>query len=254
MILFGLPLSLATLLLAVSILFLAGLVKGTLGFGVGLVSATLLIQLFPPKLVLMVLVIPIGLSETGLLISTGIPWRLIRESGPFFLLLIPGAIAGVLGLFAVPVNTLYLALSGYIVVFLVVQQYGSWTYKLADQRGLGPVSGTAAGLLGGGFGAAGPAVVPYLYSNSRDYPRSAFVGGMSAAFIIPQIVRLPLFITADRFGPEELALGSVAAVIVLIGLGLGSRFRPYIPEATFQRFVKGVLLLMAVQLASDVFI
>jgi uncharacterized membrane protein YfcA len=253
-ILFGLPLSLATFLLAVGILLLAGIVKGTLGFGVGLVSATLLIQLFPAKLVLVVLVLPIGLSEAGLLVNTGIPWGLMREHIPFFLLLIPGAIAGVLGLLAVPVNVLYVGLSGYIIVFLAVQQYESRARELADQRGFGPISGTAAGLLGGGLGAAGPAVVPYLYSNSRDYPRSAFVGGLAAALIIPQIVRLPLFIAADRLDLQTLALGGLAAAIVLIGLSLGSWLRQYIPEATFQLFVRGGLLLMAIQLASDAFI
>lgn len=250
----GLPIPLSTILLAGSILLLAGIVKGTLGFGVGLVSATLLIQLFPAKLVLVVLVLPIGLSEAGLLVSTGIPWKLIRERATFFLLLIPGAIAGVLGLIAVPVTVLYLALSGYIVVFLAVQQYESRAHRLAERRGFGAVSGTAGGFLGGSFGAAGPAVVPYLYHYSRGYPRSAFVGGMAAAYIVPQIVRFPLFIAADRFGLQTLVLSSVAAVIVLVGLALGSRLRPYIPEDTFRLVVKGVLLLMAGQLAIDAFI
>jgi uncharacterized membrane protein YfcA len=254
MILLGLPTSLATILLAVAILLLAGLVKGTLGFGVGLVSATLLLQLFPAKLVLVVLVLPIGLSEAGLLVTTGVPWRLVREHAMFFLLLIPGAVAGVVGLIAVPVNVLYLALSGYILVFLAMQRQGSRAYQLAEQQGFGAVSGAAGGFLGGSFGAAGPAVVPYLYSNSRDYPRSAFVGGMAAAYIVPQIVRLPLFIATDRLGLQTLVVSSVAAVIVLVGLSLGSRLRPFIPEDTFRIVVKGVLLLMAVQLASDAFI
>lgn len=251
MILFGLPLSPGTVLLAVGVLLLAGVVKGTLGFGVGLVSATLLVQLFPAKLVLVVLVLPIGLSEAGLLVGTGVPWGLVREYAPFFVFLVPGAVAGVLGLLAVPVDVLYLALSGYIVVFLVVQQYGSRAHQLADRWGFGPVSGTAGGVLGGSFGAAGPAVVPYLYSSSRDYPRSAFVGGMAAAYIVPQMIRLPLFVVADRFGPQQLALGGLAAVVVLVGLALGSWLRRYIPEGIFQLFVKGLLLLMAVQLASD---
>lgn len=254
MTLLGLPISFTTVLLAASILLLAGIVKGTLGFGVGLVSATLLIQLFPAKLVLIVLVLPIGLSEAALLVSTGMPWELVREHAMFFLLLIPGAIVGVFGLLAVPVNVLYLALSGYILVFLAMQRYGSRAHQLAEQQGFGAVSGAAGGLLGASFGAAGPAVVPYLYSISRDYPRSAFVGGMAAAYIVPQVVRLPLFIATGRFSPQELILGSMAAVIVLVGLGLGSRLRSSLPEDTFQIFVEGLLLLMAVQLASDAFI
>ena len=124
----------------------------------------------------------------------------------------------------------------------------------ADQQGFGAVSGAAGGFLGGSFGAAGPAVVPYLYSNSQDHPRSAFVGGMAAAYIVPQIVRLPLFIVADRLGPQTLVVSSIAAVIVLVGLSFGSRLRPAIPEDTFQIVVKGGLLVMAVQLANDAFI
>lgn len=249
-----LPIPLTTILLAAGILLLAGVVKGTLGFGIGLVSATLLVQLFPPKPTLIVLILPIGLSEVGLLVTTGVPWNLLREHVAFFLLLVPGAIIGVLGLLVVPVNVLYAALSIYIVVFLVFQRYESSTYRLARHRGFGMASGTVGGLLGGGFGAAGPPTIPFLYSSTRGYPRSVFIGGMAVTYLIPQAVRLPSLVVAGRFGPQELLLSSVAAAIALVGLALGSHFRSYIPRDTFQIIVKGVLLLMAGQLAIDAFI
>lgn len=247
----GVPFSVATALLAVGVLLLAGFVKGTLGFGVGLVSATLLVQLFPAKPTLVVLVLPIGLSEAGLLVTTGIPWGLIRDNAAFYLLLVPGAVVGVLGLLVVPVDALYVALSLYIVTFLVLHGRESRERSSATERGYGAVSGVAGGFLGGSFGAAGPAVVPYLYSATRDHPRSAFVGGLGAAYIVPQVVRLPLFVAAGRLDPPMLALSGAAAVVVLAGLGLGSRLRARIPAAKFQVFVKGVLLVVAVQLAVD---
>lgn len=253
MTLLELSIPLTTLVLAVGILLVAGIVKGTLGFGVGLVSATLLIQLFPPKPTLLVLILPIGLAEVGLLVTTGVPWSFIREHAAFFLLLVPGAIAGVLGLLIVPVDVLYLVLSGYIVVFLAVQRYEVRAYRIANRRGFGAVSGVASGLLGGSIGAAGPPTVPYLYINTRDYPRSVFVGGMAAAYVVPQIVRLPPLVVAGRFGLRKLVLGGLAAAIVLAGLGLGTRLRPHIPENTFELVVKVVLLVVAVQLAGDAF-
>lgn len=245
----GFSISPVPLILAVSILLMAGFVKGTLGFGVGLVSATLLLQLFPPKPTLMILILPIGLSEVGLLVTTGIPWKLLREHAAFFLLLLPGAIAGAFGLLVVPVTVLYLALSGYIIVFLVSQRYESRAYQVAERPGYGIASGVATGILGGGFGAAGPPAVPYLYMHTRDDPRAVFIGGMAAAFVIPQIVRLPTLVVAGRFGLHKFVLGSIAASIVLIGLALGSRLRPHIPSDRFQRLVQSVLLLMAAQLA-----
>lgn len=255
----GVPFSVATALLAVGVLLLAGFVKGTLGFGVGLVSATLLVQLFPAKPTLVVLVLPIGLSEAGLLVSTGIPWELIRDCAAFYLLLVPGAVVGVLGLLAVPIHLLYLALSLYIVAFLVVHGRESQEgvsasvsgERSASVPGYGALSGVAGGFLGGSFGAAGPAVVPYLYSATRDHPRSAFVGGLGAAYIVPQAVRLPLFVAAGRLDPSLLAVSGAAAGVVLAGLAVGSRVRSRIPTATFQVFVKGVLLVVAVQLAVD---
>lgn len=239
------------LFLAVSILLMAGFVKGTLGFGVGLVSATLLLQLFPPKPTLMILIFPIGLSEIGLLVTTGVPWGLLRGHWEFFLLLVPGAIIGVFGLLVIPVTVLYLALSGYIIVFLVSQRYESRAYQVAECQGFGVVSGMATGILGGGFGAAGPPAVPYLYMHTRDSPRAVFIGGMAAAFVVPQIVRLPTLVVAGHFGFHKFILGSIAAIIVLIGLGLGSQFRPHIPNDRFQSLVQGLLLLMAGQLAID---
>ncbi|ADJ17123.1 hypothetical protein C497_00505 [Halalkalicoccus jeotgali B3] len=236
------------LLLAVSILVLAGFIKGTLGFGVGLVSATLLLQLFPAKPTLMILVLPIGLSEVGLLVTTGISWRFLRAHAAFFLLLIPGAILGVLGLLVVSTTALYTVLSGYIIVFLVMQRYESRAYNFVQRPGYGIASGVATGILGGGFGAAGPPAVPYLYLHTRDQPRSVFVSGMAAAFVVPQIVRLPALIVAGRFGVRKFILGGVAAILVLTGLALGSCFRPHIPNDIFEVVVKGVLLLMAGQL------
>lgn len=239
------------LLLAASILLMAGIVKGTLGFGVGLVSATLLLQLFPPKPTLMILIFPIGLSEVGLLVTTGVPWELVREHWEFFLLLIPGAIIGAVGLLVIPVAVLYLALSGYIIVFLISQRYESRTYYIADRQGFGMVSGMATGILGGGFGAAGPPAVPYLYMHTRDYPRTVFIGGMATAFVIPQSVRLPTLVVAGHFGLHKFILGSLAAIVVLIGLGLGSQLRPHIPNDRFQSLIQGLLFLMAGQLAID---
>ena len=126
-----------------------------------------------------------------------------REHAAFFLLLVPGAIVGAFGLLVVPVTVLYLALSGYIIVFLVSQRYESRAYQVAERPRYGMISGVATGILGGGFGAAGPPAVPYLYMHTRDYPRAVFIGGMAAAFVVPQIVRLPTLVVAGRFDPRE---------------------------------------------------
>ncbi|MBX0296780.1 TSUP family transporter [Haloarcula nitratireducens] len=239
------------LLLAVGSLLVAGIVKGTLGFGVGLISATLLLQLFPPKSTLMVLMFPIALSEIGLLVTTGMPWQLMHDHWLFFLCLVPGAVIGTFGLLVVPVPILYLALSGYIIVFLLSQQYESHTSQVAERREFGLMSGVATGVLGGGVGAAGPPAVPYLYLQTRDSPRAVFIGGMAAALVVPQLVRLPTLVVAGRFGLQKFILGSLAALIVLVGLAFGVRLRPHIPNDRFERLVQGLLLLMAGQLAID---
>lgn len=129
MILLGFPMSLTTIILAVSILLLAGFVKGTLGFGVGLVSATLLFQLFPAKLVLVVLVLPVGLAEAGLPVSTGIPWELVREHATFFS---PPCSRSRCWRCWTDCRSSHRALSGiepYIVVFLAVQRRGSRAFR-----------------------------------------------------------------------------------------------------------------------------
>ena len=247
----GIPVRPITLLAAISILLFAGTVKGTLGFGAALIATPLLIQVLPPKFVLTILVLPIALTNVGLLVTDGVPWSFLHGQLMFFASLVLGAIVGALGLIVLPVNILYLALSGYIVGFLAFQQYESRIQSLANRRGFKAFSGAAAGLLGGSIGVAGPPIVTYMYAQTQNSPRSIFVTGMAAALVVPQLVRIPPLVAAGLFGPRELVLGTGAATIILTGLGLGARLRPYVPAQAFQYLVKGVLVIIAAKLAGD---
>jgi len=82
------------LLLAVGVLLLGGILKGTVGFAVGLVTISGLVQLFPPKLALVALSIPFLLSNVIVLVRDGVPRRFVRQQLPFIATLSVGLFRG----------------------------------------------------------------------------------------------------------------------------------------------------------------
>ena len=245
----GIHFTLEIVLLALVILLVAGVVKGVLGFGVALVSAPLLVQIFPTRLTLISLTIPFGLTNLTLLLEEGLPWDFLRRQKAFFVVLVVATIVGVIGLVALPVNFLYLAMSIYLVGFLVFQQYEEWVYRFAGKASTELFSGVTGGILGGGLGVPGPPIIVYMYLQTENHGRSVFVAGMASAFVVVQSVRIPPLIMTGLFGWRETILGLVATLAIVVGLKLGSLLRPRLPESIFQYLVKGFLLTIAGKLA-----
>lgn len=240
-----------TVLSAICVLLFAGMAKGTLGFGTALISIPLLVQVFPARTTLTVMTVPIIVANAGLLVTDGVPWGFLREQAEFFGLLIAGTLVGTFGLVSLPVSALYLALSGYVVTFLVLQRYGSSPLTIGERRGFEAVSGLSGGILGGGVGMAGPPVIPYLDTQTQNRPRTVFVTGLSVAFIVPQVVRLLPLVAVGLYGGRDLALGIVAAIVLYVGLASGARLRPHVPQKHFRYLLNGSLLAIAGKLAAD---
>jgi len=71
------------LVLVAGILLLGGLLKGTVGFAVGLVAVAGLVQLFPPKVASVALTIPFLLSNVAVLLRDGVAWDFVRGQMSF---------------------------------------------------------------------------------------------------------------------------------------------------------------------------
>lgn len=68
------------LLLAFDVLLLVWILKGTVGFAVGLVLISGLVKLVSPKLALVALSIPVLLSNVIILVYDGVPRKFVRSN------------------------------------------------------------------------------------------------------------------------------------------------------------------------------
>jgi uncharacterized membrane protein YfcA len=238
------------LVLAAGILLLGGLLKGTVGFAVGLVAVAGLVQLFPPKVASVALTIPFLLSNVAVLLRDGVPWDFVRGQMSFLAMLVVGLFVGVAGLEALPPQSLYLLLAVYIGSFLIFQRYETAIERYATSPAAGPVAGTLAGVLGGAVSAPGPPLVIHAYISADD-DRVIFVTGASALFLIAHVVRIIFLTNATLIGPAEVWLGILFTLPVFAGVMLGAHYRSSIDPLTFKRLILVLLAIIGLKLAAD---
>lgn len=241
-------LSVIEIALAVGILLFGGFVKGTIGFAVGLIAISGLVEIFPPRLALIALSIPFLMSNVVVLIEDGVPISFLREQVPFLLMLIVGLFAGVWLLSVLSEEVLYLFIAGYVVLFLIFSRFEDQIKGYASLDGAGAFSGSLSGLLGGAVSAPGPPLVIHGYLNTVDENRRVFVTGVSALFLIAHAVRIVFLANADLLHTKEILLGAIFSVPMFAGVYIGILFRPYINEKTFKLLIKILLTAIGIKL------
>lgn len=240
-------LTLLELVLATGVLLLGGVLKGTTGFAVGLVTIAGVVQFFPPRAALVALSIPFLASNVLVLAREGVPWSFLRTQTGFLLTLTVGLFVGVTSLGALSQSAIYLLLAGYVGLFLIVQRYDELVERYADSAVAGGVAGGLAGVLGGIVSAPGPPLVVHSYLEAGG-SRDLFVVGTSSLFLVAHAVRLAFLTEAGLLGGREVALGVGFTLPIFAGVVLGSRVRPHVDAGAFETLVKGLLLVIGVRL------
>ena len=235
-------------LLAVFVLVavVAGAIKGVLGFGYALVATPIFASVVDPTLAVVVLAIPpwmlnvfqVGETDTGL--------AFVREEWVLLGLAVVGSVAGV--------SFLARFRTGPVVPFLIgLVLLGYVAFQVAEnfvtvEEAHHPVALSAAGFLEGFLLAVsnlGPLLPAYFHTFERDVER--YIGGLSMVLgtvFTVRIVQMVLF--TDLMTTYRLWLGSVVAVVTLVGLLIGTYLRRLeVDEGTFDRFVVALLFLIS---------
>lgn len=249
--LFGVP---AAVFAAVLVLLsLVGVVKGTTGFGSGLLSVPIVIQVFPPAFALAALTLPLWLGNLPVLAADGVPWRTLRARAGLLVAAVAGVVVGLLGVAAVPARAVYLLVGGYLVAFLLVRRSrgaaGRWVRGRVPERGAGVLVGGVGGAINGAFLSGGPVFVSYFHATQGD--RTRFATTLSFLFFLSTTVRLAALYPLGLFGPREVALGLGFLLPLAVGVYAGTRLRPHVPQARFEALVDALLVAIAAKLALD---
>lgn len=245
--LFGVALTVWELVLAVLVLLLGGFLKGTVGFAVGLVTLSGLVQLFPPKLAIVALSIPFLVSNVVVLAHDGVPWEFLRSQTPFLVMLVLGLLIGVVSLGVLSSRSLYLLLVVYIALFLLFQRYEEHIKAYANTKSAGAGAGILSGFLGGVVSAPGPPLVIHAYLNVEEGKR-AFVTGVSSLFLVAHSFRILFLVGNGLMEIPEVTFGVLFSVPIYCGVFLGSLSRSHIDALLFKRLVKGLLAIIGFKL------
>jgi uncharacterized membrane protein YfcA len=228
-----------TLLIAMLIALVGGIVSGLAGFGFGLVTVPLLLMLYPPATVTTVGSSLVLASGWIVLLGT---WRTVqvRTVGA----LIPGATIGVF-IGTVLLRALEPAviklIAGTVVLLFAVSVLRGWRIDAVHHPLAAPLAGLASGTLSTSTGMSGPPVV--LLFTTRQYDMQQFRGSITAYFYYVNFIGLSLLILRGIVGWEQLEIAFRLLPAAIAGGFFGRRVLRYVSQAQFRRITLVMLLL-----------
>lgn len=207
-------------------------VQGSIGFGLNVVAAPLLVlidtRLVPgPALVAaFVLSVLIGARDRGGIDRAGTGWILLGR--------LPGTVVGAYTVAALSSEGLAIALASAVLVAVGLSAAG-WKMRRTVPMLAG--TGVVSGLMGTVSSVGGPPVA-MLYQDARG---QQLRGTLSAIFAVGALMSVGFLAVAGRFGSEELVISATLVPGVVAGF-LGSRWTARVVD---RRSVRPAVLGMA---------
>jgi uncharacterized membrane protein YfcA len=222
--------------LAIAMMVGAGIIKGTIGFGAPLVAVPALALLVGPKPAIILVSVP--LLVTNALILTGRPIE--RGAGrrfvPVLVTLVPATFVGSLFLTAANPAILAAAVGVVTIVFVLLSFLGVQLQLRGRSERVFPFAlGAFAGLCNGSTSIPGPTFALYLSTLKLD--KRAFVWGITLLLVVGNASQVTSYLHLDLYA-GGLLLGSAAlAPALLVGQQLGVRIQDRLDGARFNRLV-----------------
>jgi len=231
-----------TLTAAALIAAVAGIVRGTTGFGGAMVAAPPLALLLGPQVAVPVVLLLESIVAAPMLIETRhqVQWRVIGAIILAACLTVP---LGALALVAADPQLIRRAIAVAVIVFAFMLLRG-WRYggqpRLATSLGLGAVSGAMAGATSIG----GPPVILYLLSG--PYSAATTRANLTLYIAVTSLVGIAMLWYLGLFDARVGWTSLWLAPTYYLGLLGGQRLFPRFSDTRFRQFI--LLLLIAVSI------
>lgn len=237
------PLSLIEIMLCVSILFIAYVIKGMSGFGSGLIAIPLLALLLPLTVVVPVLAL-LSYSGTvyqGISFRKNASWKDLLPLLPFSLI---GIVLALWILVNVNINFLTLALGIFIFCYAIYSLFPM--RSVAGSRYWAVVAGSFAGFVGALFGTGGPFYVFYL--KMRKLNKQHFRATISMIFLFDGAARMTGYIMSGLFTEKMLLLVVLLLPVLIAAIYTGNHLHFKIKEHRFNQLISILLLISGISL------
>lgn len=225
----------------------AGIVKGTIGFGLPLVTIALMANVVPPKEAVGISVLPTLAGNLLLLLEAKQPVATVRRHLALLVMLPVGVAAGAMVIRAIDGPTMLLGLGIVIIVFVVLDVFQlRLTVPPNRERLSGGVAGLAAGMFGGMSGVFAPPMVMHLLGLGLD--RTAYITAVGILWTATAALMTVAFGAVDLLTPP-LALLAVALIVPMAGgMAIGRTIRLRLNAVWFRRAIAAGLFAAALRL------
>jgi uncharacterized membrane protein YfcA len=217
----------------------AGVVTGTTGFGLALISTPILLFVYEPATVIFLTAV------FSVVISAAVVWDSWREAHrTLALALLPPACVGLVAGAEVlrVVDPTYIRLAvGAVVVLSALLLLRDVRLPGADTRWGPVVAGSASGALATSTGLAGPPIV--LLLASRGLPKHQFRGTSAFYFLLMSAVTLIILPARGLVAAGDLQLAAALVPAAIVGKAIGTAFLNRISEGAFRTLSLGLVIL-----------
>lgn len=225
----------------------AGIVKGAMGVGMGMLAVPMLSLFVPPSQAIGLMVVPVLWSNVVQTVERGSPLYSVKR---FRWLIVSQLVSVVLtvrltsSLSAEQMNVMFAC--AILVSVLLMATRPNVRIAPRYETAASMLAGVTAGVMGGVSSLTSPVLITYLMA--LNLKREEFIGSISVIYLFGSVFMYAAMIWFGRFGAFELAVSCATVLPMLLGLMLGKKIRSRLSEKLFRLLLLGFLTVLALVL------
>ena len=226
-----------------AIFLIAGSVKGVLGFGLPLITMSLLPFFIPVELAIVLSALVQPATNIGQLISTGGARHAFETTWPILLALVPSVALGAWFLSELEGNA-HLFILGLTLIGFAIYSLSGFSVAIAKTRQVfvGGITGLVAGFIGVLTSINGMFFIMYLVGIGAD--RQAFRAAIALLFIVSGVLINSGFWFAGLLNQNNIIIGILVLAPAFLGMWIGNMIGDRIPNDLFRKLILYALLVI----------
>ena len=234
---------------AALIAFVAGFVKGTVGFALPMIMISGISAFLPPEIALAALIVPTMLANLWQALRGGLSAALmsIRRFWVYITIVLLMIILSAQMVSVLPASVMFLILGGPVTLFALAQLLG-WQFSVRPEMRLRTemILATFAGLMGGISGIWGPPTVAYL--TAINAPKAEQLRAQGVVYAAGAVVLLGAHLQSGVLSARTLPLSMGMVAPVMAGMVLGLWVHDRLDQSKFRRATLIILVLAGLNL------
>lgn len=227
------PADMGLLVYGALIIALAGVVKGAMGVGMGMVAVPMLSLLVSPSQAIGVMVMPVLLSNLSQAVEGGAPFERLKRFRWLIAAQLLTMVFTVWMTSRLLPNQLKGIFAGAILLSVVLMaSRPNFVVPSHHERWTGTLAGAVAGVFGGISSLTSPILVSYLMA--LKLKRDDFIRGISVIYLFGSVSMYASMLWFGRFGWIEIAISCLGIVPMMMGFFVGKRIRYRLSDRLFR--------------------